>query len=91
MVGWHAVAAQQGKSSNLIGQLGLLAIDGYRRNAARRLWPRGTRKRRANGSPAAARRSLSGRGRSRMPGLKKPGARRAAFVAVAGVSGVKSR
>ena len=48
---------------------------------------RGTRKRRANGSPAAARRSLSSRGHLAHVGVEEPGALGAGSFGVAGLGG----
>ena len=69
VVGRHAVAAQQGEIFDIGGGFRLLAVDRDRRSAPRARVSRGTRKRSANGSPAAARRSLSSRGISRISAL----------------------
>ena len=69
MIRGHAVRAQQREVFDIVRGLDLLAID---RIVEANLFatPRGTRKRSAKVSPAAARRSLSARESSRIPGLK---------------------
>ena len=69
VIGGHAVAAEEGEVLDVGVGFGLLAVDGVV-EVDGPMRSRGTRKRRTKGSPAAARRSLSSRESSRMPGLK---------------------
>ena len=68
VIGRHAVGAQQREVFDVGAGFHLLAVDGiFEANCLPA--SRGTRKRNAKGSPAAARRSLSSRDSSRIPGL----------------------
>ena len=85
VVSRHAVGAQQGEVFDVGGGLYLLAVN--RISKSHDLPPsRGTRKRKANGSPAAARRSLSALREFARARIEQPGSLRARFFGVPGVS-----
>jgi len=86
VIGGHAIGAQQCEVFNIDGCLRLLTIDGITKlhHAAT---SRGTRKRRAKGSPAAAWRSLFFAGEFAHSGVEQPCSLRAGFLTVACVSG----
>ncbi len=70
VIGGHAVTAQQGEVFDLVGEFGLLAVDAIVEVQGAVRGRAGRDSASAKGSPAAARRSLSSRDISRMPGLQ---------------------
>ena len=86
VIGRHAVAAQQREVFDIGSCLGLLAVHAVVK-AHVASGSRGTRKRSTNGSPAAARRSLSSRESSRIPGLNSQVPPRRDFLAFLAMRG----
>ena len=85
VIGGHAVAAQQREVLDIGGGFRLLRRNSVVELDTARSVSRGTRKRSANGSPAAARRSLSSRRKLAHSGVEQPGALRARLLGIAGL------